>query len=557
MPEQNSLDQNPRGKRQLNIWLPLLFSLVLVIGMLLGARLTESMGPSPKKNTHKILPVQEPGTLEELVRFIDARYVDDVNTKEISEDAIHHILDQLDPHSTYISSEKVASVREQLDGSFVGVGIEFLVVDDTITVVKPSLGGPAEKAGLTANDQILSINDSLIAGQGLQSNEFMKLFRGERGTKAKVAVLRNQKELAFDIIRDEVKLPSLDVAYEIEEEIGFIKLSRFSSETSAEFIKALEHLVEQDGVKKLIIDLRDNPGGYLTEAVEILSQLFAEKDKLLVFTEGEKSTRLEYKTTGRPFYQIDEVAVLVNENSASASEIIAGAIQDWDRGYIIGRRTFGKGLVQEEYSLRDGSALRLTIARYYTPSGRSIQKNYNKGEDRYNAEYDQRWASGELFVQDSIKQIDSLAFETPSGRLVYGGGGVTPDYFIPLDSIILNDNYNVLRSFVQEYAFRYYKDKRNELKFESSSDFQMDFQVSDETLEDFIAFAKEGGVNKVVELKQETKNYFKSHIKSQIAFLIFDYQAQYGEINRNDEFVLKALELLRDGTPIAKQERVN
>jgi len=554
MPEVNSSDQIQSGTKQLNIWLPLLFSLVLVIGMLLGARLTESMGPSPKKKAHNILPVQEPGTLEELVRFIDARYVDDVNVQEISEDAIHHILDQLDPHSTYISAEKVSEVREQLEGSFVGIGIEFLVVDDTITVVKPSKDGPAFNAGILAGDQIITVNDSLIAGQGLETKEFMKLFRGERATQAMVKIKRGKENLDFKITRDEVKLPSLDVAYEIEEGIGFIKLSRFSAETSAEFIQALERLVEQDQVKKLIIDLRDNPGGYLTEAVEILSQLFSEKDKLLVFTEGEKSSRLEYKTTGRPFYQIDEVAVLINENSASASEIIAGAIQDWDRGYIVGRRSFGKGLVQEEYSLRNGSALRLTIARYYTPSGRSIQKNYNNGEDRYNAEYDQRWASGELFFQDSIKQVDSLAFETPSGRLVYAGGGVTPDYFIPLDSIILNENYIALRPFVQEYSFRFFREKKEELNFGSEKEFQKEFQISDETLDDFIAFAKDGGVNKVIDLEQSTKQYFKSHLKSQLAFLKYDYEAQFAEININDEFVLKALQLLREASPIAKQE---
>ncbi len=557
MPEQNMLNESGGGKKQLNIWLPLLFSLVLVIGMLLGSRLTETMGPKPNKNANKILPVKEPGTLEELVRFIDARYVDDVNIQELSEDAIHHILDQLDPHSTYISAEKVSEVREQLDGSFVGVGIEFIVVDDTITVLKPSDKGPAAQAGVLAGDQILTINDSLIAGQDLQSSEFMKLFRGERGTKANVGVKRKGELHEFEITRDEVKLPSLDVAYEIESGIGFIKLSRFSSETSAEFIQALERLVEQDEVKKLIIDLRDNPGGYLTEAVEILSQLFTEKDRLLVFTEGEKSTRLEYKTTGRPFYQIDEVAVLVNENSASASEIIAGAIQDWDRGYIVGRRTFGKGLVQEEYSLRDGSALRLTIARYYTPSGRSIQKDYDAGEDRYNAEFDQRWASGELFVSDSIKQVDSLAFETPSGRIVYAGGGITPDYFIPLDSILLNDNYIALRPFVQEYAFRYFRENESVLTFESAEDFDKNFIVPDDVIDDFIAFAKEGGVNKVVELIGSTKRYFKSHLKSQIAFLKYDYEAQFTEINANDEFVLKALQLLRDGIPIAKQESSN
>ena len=557
MPEQNIRNQDLAVKKQLNIWLPLVFSLVLVIGMLLGSRLTESMGPKTQKKSNNILPVKEPGTLEELVRFIDARYVDDVDVQEISEDAIHHILDQLDPHSTYISSEKVAKVREQLNGSFVGVGIEFIMVDDTITVLKPSAEGPAFSAGILAGDQIITVNDSLIAGQGLESSDFMKLFRGERGTQAKVTVKRKSELLSFTITRDEVKLPSLDVAYELEDGIGFIKLSRFSSETSAEFIQALERLVEQDQVKKLIIDLRDNPGGYLTEAVEILSQLFSEKDRLLVFTEGEKSTRLEYKTTGRPFYQIEEVAILINENSASASEIIAGAIQDWDRGYIVGRRSFGKGLVQEEYSLRDGSALRLTIARYYTPSGRSIQKNYEAGEDRYNAEFDQRWSGGELFVADSIKQVDSLAFETPSGRLVYGGGGITPDYFIALDSIILNDNYIALRPFVQEYAFRYFRENETELDFDSAKDFAKNFNVSIDMLDDFIAFAKEGGVNKIIELNAETKKYFKSHLKSQIAFLKYNYEAQFTEINGNDEFVIKALQLLRDGTPIAKQESIN
>ncbi len=541
---------------KLNIWLPLLFSLVLVIGMVLGARLNETMGPKPKKKSHHVLPNKEPGTLEELVRFIDARYVDDVNIKEISESAIHHILDQLDPHSAFISSEKVASVREQLTGSFVGVGIEFLVVEDTICVVKASKDGPAEIVGIIPGDKIISINDSIVAGTGNDVSEMLQLFRGERGTTAKIEVIRDGQEglMSFEVIRDEIKLPSLDVAYKMEADIAFLKLSRFSSETSAEFIQALERLVENDGVKKLIIDLRDNPGGYLTEAVEILSQLFSDKDKLLVFTEGEKSTRLEYKTTGRPFYQIEDVAILINENSASASEIIAGAIQDWDRGHIIGRRTFGKGLVQEEYSLRDGSALRLTIARYYTPSGRSIQKDYTQGEENYDQEYVERWNSGELFVLDSIHQVDSLVYETPSGRLVYGGGGITPDYFIPLDSLILNDNYTSLRPFIQDFTFRYFRKNKELLEFESEEKFLSNFKISDDIILDFVDFCKDKGANKVIGLEASTAVYFKNAIKAQLAFLKYNETAQYKEINRSDSFVQKALQLLRDGTPIAKSE---
>ena len=551
MPEQEII-----SKQKLNIWLPLLFSLVLVIGMILGARLNEAMNPQPKSDKVAAIPIKQPGTVEELIRFIEARYVDDVNVKKISEAAINKILDELDPHSAFIPAEKVATVREQLDGSFVGVGIEFIVLEDTITVVKPSIGGPAEKAGLLAGDQIISVDDSLVAGMSYLTNDFMSLFRGEQGSMTQVKVKREgvSELLSFDIVRDQIQMPSLDVAYEIQPKVGFIKLSRFSSETSAEFIQALETLVEEKEVEKLIVDLRDNPGGYLQEAVEILSQLFSEKDKLLVYTEGEKSNRLDYKTTGRPFYQIKDIAVLVNENSASASEIIAGAIQDWDRGYIIGRRSFGKGLVQEQYNLSDGSVLRLTVARYYTPSGRSIQKDYQYGEDDYNAEFSDRLNSGELFFPDSIKVVDSMAYETPSGRLVYGGGGITPDYFIPLDSLILNDNFLMVQPYVQEYVYRYFRKNKAEFDFETAKDLIKNYKVEDYIIDDFLSYVKEKGANKLIEFDEDTRKYLKTSFKSQFANLQFDEEARFATLNREDPYVIKALQLLKDEIPIAKNQ---
>ena len=368
--------------RKLNIWLPLLFALVLVAGMLIGTKLR----PAPKgvsvANPNAEVPVSAmgQGKIEELIRYIEARYVDDVDRETLVQEAINEILSKLDPHSNYISAEDLKGVNESLEGEFDGIGIEFLVVDDTLIVVTPLAGGPSETAGVLAGDKIVEVSDSIISGVNMKSSDVMDLLRGKKGTEVTVKILRGKDTHEITIIRDKIPNHSVDVSYMLDEKTGYIKVNRFSATTYEEFMKSLEELKEKNNMEDLVIDLRGNPGGYLNEATSILSQLFKEQKRLMVYTEGRTVKRNDYETTGRNFHQVDDIAVLIDEGSASASEIVAGAMQDWDRAVVIGRRSFGKGLVQEQYQLSDGSALRLTVARYFTPSGRLIQKDYEDKE---------------------------------------------------------------------------------------------------------------------------------------------------------------------------------
>lgn len=449
-------------QKKLNIWLPLLFSLVLVVGMLVGIKMQENPPTvaAIEMAKRKDLPPSAlgQGKLEELIRYIEARYVDDVNKDELVKEAIDNILFQLDPHSNYISAEQLKEVNDQLEGHFDGIGIEFLVVDDTVMVISTIDEGPAQTAGVLPGDKIVEIEDSLTVGDNIDFEGLLSKLRGEEGTKVKIGVKRgNELELHhFTIARDKIPVKSVEVAYMIDDKTGLIKINRFSSNTYQEFMQELEKLVDKQGLEHLVIDLRNNPGGYLQEATNILSQLFEEKDKLLVYTEGTNVARSEYKTTGRNFYDVNNIVVLVDEGSASASEILAGAVQDWDRGVIVGRRTFGKGLVQEQYRLRDGSAIRLTIARYFTPSGRCIQKSYDHRET-YDEDITERSLNGELYDEGKQEIADTTKFFTGAGRVVYGGGGIIPDVFIPLDSNLLSTNLITLKQYVPAFSFRFWK----------------------------------------------------------------------------------------------------
>ncbi|MEY3367599.1 MAG: hypothetical protein RI973_754, partial [Bacteroidota bacterium] len=403
-----------------NIWLPLAFSLILAGGMWIGAGM-QSNPPniSNIRQQEEALPPSAlgQGKLEELIRYIESRYVEEVDNEELVQEAINHILLQLDPHSSYISAAQLEEVNEQLDGEFDGIGIEFTVVDDTVMVLSAITGGPAANAGILPGDKIVVVEDSLTLGKNIDYAGILKKLRGDRGSKIAVGIRRrHEKQLRFfTLTRDRISVNSVEVAYMLDEQTGFIKINRFSSNTYEEFMKALEELAEKQQMKHLVLDLRQNGGGYLQEATNILSQLFKEKDKLLVFTEGSHVPRTEYKSTGRSFYDIDRIALLTDEGSASASEIIAGAVQDWDRGLIIGRRTYGKGLVQEQYNLRDGSALRLTVAKYYTPSGRCIQKPYEDLES-YEMDVVERMENGELYDGRKVALSDTTKFFTGGGR---------------------------------------------------------------------------------------------------------------------------------------------
>lgn len=429
---------------------------MLSLGMIFGYQMNEKdESPLITSMGHLGEAVSPTGQIEELIRFVETKYVDTTDAAVLTDAAIEAILQELDPHSIYISPEQLARVNEEMEGSFYGIGIETFYIDDTVSVIRALPGGPADRAGIEPYDKLIMINDSLVAGNGLQFSQIERMIRGDQGDKLELVLQdRYGKQRKATAYVGDVPLQSIDVAFDITDEIGYIRINRFSSTTYKEFMDYFEQMYES-GSKHLIIDLRDNPGGYLPQATNILSQLFKEKGNLLVYTEGRKGQRIEYKTTGKPFFDVDKIAVLINEGSASGSEIIAGAIQEWDRGIIVGRRSFGKGLVQEQYDLGNGGALRLTVAKYYTPTGRSIQKSY-QDLSHYDSDIHDRIVGGELFSSDSIADSKGKLYETLQlGRPVVGGGGITPDVFVPIDSVELDFQYIAAQAGVGQSAFQY------------------------------------------------------------------------------------------------------
>lgn len=553
----NELKNTPNKK--LNIWLPLLFSLVLVIGMFIGTKMQDN----PPSVTAIDIPIKKDlppsalgqGKLEELIRYIEARYVDDVNKDELVKEAIDNILFQLDPHSSYISAKQLKEVNNQLEGHFDGIGIEFIVVDDTVMIVKTLPDGPAEKAGVMAGDKIVQVNDSLTVGENIDFEGILKKLKGEKGSEVMVGVRRNNEEEVrqFTITRGQIPVRSVEVAYMLDEKTGIIKINRFTANTYQEFMEELEVLVDTHQLEDLVIDLRDNPGGYLQEATNILSQLFKEKDKLLVYTEGINVNRSDYKSTGRNFYDVNNIAVLVDEGSASASEILAGAIQDWDRGVIVGRRTFGKGLVQEQYGLRDGSAIRLTVARYFTPSGRCIQKPYEGNED-YSDDLADRTMKGELYDNSKFEISDTTEFFTGAGRTVYGGGGIIPDAFVPLDSTLMRTDFLELRRFVQPFAFRYLEKKRSYWSENNIEEFASSFNVDDDMMATFYEYADVKAKAKQPRLFEQQELELRKFIKATIAHQMWSEEGFFTVLNETDPVVVKALEMMGEEDPLKLME---
>jgi len=531
--------------------------MVLVGGMLIGTKMQSNPptvaaidGPKSEQD----LPPSSigQGKLEELIRYIESRYVDAVNKDELVKEAIDNILYQLDPHSTYISAEQLKEVNEQLEGSFDGIGIEFVVVDDTVTVVAALSGGPAEGAGILSGDKIVQIEDSLTIGKNIDYEGVLGKLKGEKGTKIALGILRGDenKIRKFTLTRDKISVHSVEVSYMLDDLTGYIKINRFSANTYEEFMKSLEKMVDEKGMKHLVIDLRQNPGGYMQEATSILSQLFKDKEKLLVYTEGKNVPRNDIKSTGRTFYDVNNIAVLTDEGSASASEILAGAIQDWDRGVIIGRRTFGKGLVQEQYRLRDGSAIRLTVARYYTPSGRCIQKPYEGRED-YDEDVSERIESGELYDGHEILHEDTTKYYTDAGRVVFGGGGIEPDVFIPLDSILLNAYLIRLNQHVASFAFRYLESHRAELIKLSMEDFGKNFLVTDAIANDFLDFAVARGEKRNERQWGKVKNDMKLSLKAGIARHLWSDLGYHYVLNEDDPYIRKAKQVVRLENPLS------
>lgn len=529
--------KKPDPMKRLNIWLPLLLSFILVVGMLLGFKLQD--GDAQTRNLSG-----KPGAIEELLRLVESKYVDETNREELVETAINNILKELDPHSSYIPASRLQAVNEELDGKFEGVGIQFTLLNDTIFVVTPISGGPADKLGVLAGDKIVMIEDSAVTGIDLTTDDVIDKLKGEKGSKVKIGIQRgkSKKIINYTITRDVIPLYSVDAAYMLNEATGYIKVNRFSGTTHEEFMTALEKMVN-NGLQNLVIDLRGNPGGYLTAATKMLDQLFEER-KLLVYTEGRTYARNNYKSTGRQLFPLDKVAVLIDEGSASASEILAGAVQDHDRGAIIGRRSFGKGLVQEQYNLSDGSALRLTVARYYTPSGRSIQKSYDDmdayGEEAYN-----RFKNGELVNQDSVSVADTTKFYTAEGRVVYGGGGIMPDVFIPIDTTLYaNSFYTTALQYVPQFVYSEYTALEKDLKKHKTVQvFNNQFEVTDALFNKYVRYikAEEGNLKINATELAKAKKSLKQRIKAYFARQIFQDNGYFYIMNQEDKMIDAAL----------------
>lgn len=487
---------------------------------------------------------------QRLMALIDAFYVDTVNLQKLTEDAIVKVLADLDPHSVYISKEEVDEMNEPLEGGFFGIGIQFTILRDTLMVVAVVPGGPSEKVGLHAGDRIVAVDGEDIAGKKLSNTEVRKRLKGEKGTPVNVRVLRGKDLMDFRIIRDKIPIYSVDASYMLDKTTGYIKISRFAATTIEEFEAALKKLQGQ-GMKDLILDLQGNGGGYMGAAIGISDHLLS-GNKMIVYTEGLSSGRREEYSTPAGFFQDGRIVVLIDGNSASASEIVSGAVQDWDRGLLVGRRSFAKGLVQRQYPLTDGSMIRLTTAHYYTPSGRCIQKPYSEGEDEYRAELYNRYRSGELLSADSIMVNDTLKYYTKvKHRPVYGGGGIIPDVFVPMDTSLnfLYFNRLIAKNVIGEYVVNYVDKNREELKkkYPDFNKFNREFVVTDAMIADIVKAGEKAGVKKDEKLLKPIIPSMKLQIKALIARDIWDMNEMYQILNQENDILKKGLETLKDG----------
>lgn len=486
---------------------------------------------------------------DEVMYYVNASYVDTVSWPKLEEEAIVAMMDELDPHSQYISFEEFNAVNDPLLGSFEGIGVQFRIVEDTVAIVNTIKGGPSERVGIMAGDRIVYVNDSLIAGIKIQNDSVMRLLKGPKGTKVKVKNYRRGVEglLDFTITRDVIPTYSVDIAYMLDEEVGYIKLSKFSATTYKEFMIAVRKLLGE-GMKKLVFDLRGNTGGYLSAAVDIADE-FLPKGSLVVFTEGKSRPRTAFNARKKGRLEDIPVAVLIDGESASASEIVAGALQDNDRGTIIGRRSFGKGLVQEQIMLSDNSAIRLTVARYYTPTGRCIQKPFDGSKEDYLLESFDRYQNGELFSVDSIHFADSLKYTTPKGKTVYGGGGIMPDVYVPLvdDSTEYYFNRIVNLGILYQFAFDYCDQHRQELaKYKTVDEFARSFNVSNAMFNDLVKQAEKKGIKGNEIEKQVARKESDILLKAYIARDLFNDEGFYPLYRPMDDILQKALEILSD-----------
>lgn len=496
------------------------------------------------------------GQLEKLQRalqFIQFAYIEELDDEKLVEDAIRGMLRELDPHSVYLSADELRRANEPLEGSFEGIGIQFNLINDTIIVVSPIPGGPSEKVGLMPGDKIVKINGEASYGAQITNQFVQDKLRGERGSKVDVAVFRagSADLLDFTITRDRIPIFSVDAAFMATPEIGYIKINRFARTTMREYREASARLL-QEGMKHLILDLNFNSGGYMDVAIDLADQ-FLESNKMIVYTEGHSAPRQEFKSTFRGNFKEGKVVILINEGSASASEIVSGAVQDWDRGLIVGRRSFGKGLVQRPFELPDGSAIRLTTAAYHTPTGRNIQKPYHEGAEEYYRDLSSRLSSGELVSPESISFPDSLKFYTKNNkRAVFGGGGIMPDFFIPLDTTRMSDFYSrmVRRGIMNNFGIEYTNRYRTELsqKYPDINNFIENFDVDATLFNELLDYAADNDLVADETDYADVADLMKNQLKALIARNLFDFAAYTQVIMQNDEALLKAISIIEDNT---------
>ncbi|RCS26124.1 S41 family peptidase [Polaribacter sp. WD7] len=510
---------------------PIYLSLAVVLGIAIGISLNGNSSDVLSLSTN----ASQEKKIKKLINFIERDYVDDVDTERLLDGAITQMLGKLDPHSVYIPKENQQENIENMQGNFVGIGVQFRMINDSITVIQPIKGGPSIKAGIKAGDRILMANKDTLYGKDMFSNKVPKYLKGKPGTEVNLKIYRKSNDSLFNLTlkRDKVNIKSVDLAYMLNDSIGYIKLDRFARNTYREFKSSLTALID-DGMTDLVLDLRGNGGGYIDIANKIIDE-FLEDDKLIVFTKNNKGEIDESYATSIGSFEDGGLYILIDENSASASEIVAGALQDNDKGTIIGRRSFGKGLVQIEMDLGDGSAVRLTTARYYTPTGRSIQKPYTKnGNSNYYKDYQKRIASGELLNKDSIKVIDSLKFETPKGKVVYGGGGIIPDVFVAIDTTSYMSNFYF--NSINNFAFDYVDNNRKRLEKWTIDTFVKDFDKDHTVIKHYLSFIKDNAKPSF-----KTKKSLQKYLNASIANVLFGDVGFYRIIHQDDKMLQKVL----------------
>jgi carboxyl-terminal processing protease len=526
--------------------MPLYFAVVLAAGVGIGYYFTFNSGNSI--NTSSFHSNAKGNKIGNLLDYIEMQYVDTVNREQLENKTILSMLKSLDPHSDFIPAADFSAVNEPLEGNFDGIGVEFNIINDTIRVVNPIIGGPSEKLGIKAGDKIIKVNGKSIAGIKVTNKQVFEKLRGKSGSEVTVSILRGSisKPIDFKITRGQIPIYSIDVAYMLSSDIGFIKVSRFASTTYEEYLNAFNDL-SKAGMKKLVVDLRGNGGGFLKTAVELADE-FLMNGLQIVYTEGKAHPKKIYNASSRGGFEKNDLVILIDEGSASASEIVAGALQDNDRATIIGRRSFGKGLVQDQIDLPDGSAVRLTIARYYTPTGRCIQKPYDKSLDEYYNEEYERYEHGELYNADSIKVDKNQVYHTPGGKTVYGGGGIVPDIFVPLDTIKYSHTINRLYNTgtLNTFAFEYTDQNRKQLlgTYKNADEFIHNYQIRDKEIVALKSYLAAKKINGLVFTGKEAG--FTQILKALVGRNLFDKDAYYPILYENDAAVLKAIEVLKN-----------